>query len=126
MFDEMAEAAVRQSLADRSLQLDGLIEEEMIKERRKVSEEDAYLFIERMKNPNTQKKTEYEIRKMRQWLMENGEGRGPEEISPKDLNLYIAGMFFSLKKRNGSEYEPDSLRCMYSSIHRYLTSKNYP
>ena len=48
MFDEMAEAAVRQSFADRSLQLDGLIEAQMNKERRKVSEEDTYLFVERM------------------------------------------------------------------------------
>ena len=44
----MAEAAVRQSLADRSLQLDGLIEAEINKEWREVSEEDTYLFVERM------------------------------------------------------------------------------
>ena len=34
--------------------------------------------------------------------------------------------FAELKKENGNEYEPDSLRVMQASLDGYLRSKNYP
>ena len=118
----MADSVLR-SLADRSLALDALIETE--NQHRQISEDDTFAFVERMKNSNTKKKTDYDVKKLQQWLSETGEYRCPEDIPPKDLNFYLARMILSIKKPNGDEYEPDSLRSIYSSIHRHLTTKHY-
>lgn len=54
------------------------------------------------------------------------ETREPEEIPPAELDRHLATYFSIIKKHDGNEYEPASLRGMLCSIERYLRSKNYP
>jgi hypothetical protein len=46
-----------------------------------------------------------------------------EEIEPAQLDQYIARLFLSVQNRKGEEYEPDTLKCIQSSINRYLGDK---
>ena len=50
----------------------------------------------------------------------------PEELSPNELNKVFTQFFAEIRKKNGSDYEPDLLRVMQAGLHRYLLSKNYP
>jgi len=49
-----------------------------------------------------------------------------ESFSPQALDESLTKFYAEVRKRNGSEYEPDSLREMQTSIDRYLRQKNYP
>ena len=119
-------AAARQSLVDRLMQLDGLIDKENQSPQGAVTPTDTYAFVESMKNANTQSKTKSDVRKVCQWLLEIDEIRQPEDIPPGELNMYLARMLLTFKKQSGKEYEPDSLKSIVNSLSRYLTSKNYP
>jgi hypothetical protein len=46
-----------------------------------------------------------------------------EEIEPAQLDQYLARFFLSVQNRKGEEYEPDTLKCIQSSINRYLGDK---
>lgn len=54
------------------------------------------------------------------------ETREPESIPPAELDRHLATYFSIIKKHDGNEYEPASLRGMLCSIERYLRSRNYP
>jgi hypothetical protein len=119
-------AAVRQSLANRLMQLDGLIDTENQSLQGVVTPTDTYAFVEKMKNANTQSKTKRDVRKVCQWQLEIDEIRQPEDIPPGELDMYLARMLLTFKKQSGEEYEPNSLTSIVISLSRYLTSKNYP
>jgi hypothetical protein len=50
-----------------------------------------------------------------------GEERAPGQIPPKDLDSIMARFFLGVLKKDGTEYEPDSLGSMYNSL-----EINYP
>jgi hypothetical protein len=101
-------AAVRQSLANRLMQLDGLIDTENQSLQGVVTPTDTYAFVEKMKNANTQSKTKRDVRKVCQWQLEIDEIRQPEDIPPGELDMYLARMLLTFKK--WEEYEQDSLK----------------
>ena len=49
----------------------------------------------------------------------------PEDISVSGLDIYLARFFLFArpKKKQQSEYEPDTLRCILASISRHLQEK---
>ena len=56
-------------------------------------------------------------------------GGNKEEIEScevSQLNEALAQFFAGLRKENGKEYEPDSLKVMLASLDCYLRNKNYP
>jgi hypothetical protein len=55
-----------------------------------------------------------------------GEERAPGQIPPKDLGSIMARFFLGVLKKDGTEYELDSLGSMYNSLHRHLRDMKSP
>ena len=49
-----------------------------------------------------------------------GEMRDSVEIPAKDLDSLLSRFFLGVLKKNGDEYEPDSLSSMFNSLDRHL------
>uniref|UniRef100_A0A2C9KPM5 ZMYM2-like/QRICH1 C-terminal domain-containing protein n=1 Tax=Biomphalaria glabrata TaxID=6526 RepID=A0A2C9KPM5_BIOGL len=79
-----------------------------------------------MENKNTHRKTGADMRILTAYMRSLNEMRLPEAIPPNDLDKYLSSFFLVVRKADGSEYEPCSLRAMLASIERYLRFKNYP
>ena len=77
-------------------------------------------------NRNTHRKTGADMRILGTYMRSLNEMRAPETIPPSDLDKYLSSFFLVVRKTDGSEYEPCSLRAMLASIERYLRQKNYP
>ncbi|KAK7107320.1 hypothetical protein V1264_015266 [Littorina saxatilis] len=77
-------------------------------------------------NRNTHRKTGADMRILATYMRSLNEMRAPETIPPTDLDKYLSSFFLVVRKTDGSEYEPCSLRAMLASIERYLRQKNYP
>jgi len=74
-----------------------------------------------MKNVNTKRKTESDIRIFKDWLSTVGEHRNPEYIGVQEMYMHLARFFFSAHETFKDDYEPDSLKCIQASISRYLS-----
>jgi len=64
------------------------------------------------------------MRKPRQFLNEKEENREIQNIPP-ELNELLSQFFYSLRKSDGTEYEPRSLRGMICSFDRVLKYLRY-
>jgi len=50
-----------------------------------------------------------------------------KQMAPQELDKVLSIKFYAkVKKRNGEDDEPESLKIMQSAIERYLKEKNYP
>lgn len=77
-------------------------------------------------NRNTHRKTGADMRILATYMRSLNELRTPETIPPAELDKYLSSFFLVVRKTDGSEYEPCSLRAMLASIERYLRQMNYP
>ena len=82
-------------------------------------------FIANTENRNTKLKTTQDINLLQSYLATQGEFRGISSIPPNELCIYISGFLFSVRKKDGTEYEPVSLRAFISSFERQLRQSNY-
>ena len=48
-----------------------------------------------------------------------------EENEPEKLNKLLETFYADVKNKNGSDYEPDSLRVMIAALDRHLNEKGY-
>ena len=48
-----------------------------------------------------------------------------EEIVAESLDKVLSQFYGEIRKQDGREYEPDSLRVMQSSLYRHLSEKRY-
>ena len=48
-----------------------------------------------------------------------------EEYSPTEQNEILCSFYGEIRRQDGKDYEPDSLRVMQAAIHRYLSEKKY-
>ena len=85
-----------------------------------VSDADISQFLEENENKNTARKTSQDVALFKTFLRE-GKLNDPEELTPLQLRQFIV----SVRKQDGSDYEPSPLRCMVASIERYLKKKSY-
>lgn len=87
---------------------------------------DVDRFIASEVNKNTKKKTDLDMKKVRDFfqcvLKEN---RPLESIPPVQLNKLLCIFFMNVRNNHGKEYEPATIRNMACSIDRYLKSKDY-
>ncbi|CAI9734230.1 Hypothetical predicted protein [Octopus vulgaris] len=79
-----------------------------------------------MENKHTQRKTDTDMRTLSSYLKSLNESRNPERIPPDELDNYLSSFFMVVRKADGSEYEPKTLRAIMASIERYLRCRNYP
>ena len=83
-------------------------------------------FIEKQCNQNTLSKTHRDIELLKKFLAFENEEREIHNIEPKALNNYISEFIVKVRKQDGGEYEPTTLRSFISSFDRFLRKKNYP
>ena len=90
-----------------------------------VSDDDVNAFSEQQENDNTKKKTLYDLKIFREFLETCDEKREIENITPVELRAIIKKFVLAVRKKNGDEYEPSSIRAFLQSIDRYLRKNNY-
>ncbi|KAK3698710.1 hypothetical protein QZH41_001723 [Actinostola sp. cb2023] len=78
------------------------------------------------KNENTSQSTRNWIKVFQSWAEKRGHHEKIENHAPEELNKLRLEVFYAeVRKQNGENYEPDSLRVMVTSIDRYLRDKGY-
>ena len=90
-----------------------------------ISDEEVKEFTEKLENKNTKKKTLYDIKVFKEYLDACDEKREIEDITPVELQEIIKKFVLAVRKKNGEEYEPSSLRAFIQSIDRHLRKNNY-
>ena len=90
-----------------------------------LSDEDMAKLSENSKNKNTVRSTNNWVSVFREWAKERGKNDNIEEYVVCLLEMdRTLGLFFGeIRRQNGKEYEPDSLRVMQGAIQRYLVDK---
>lgn len=83
-------------------------------------------FIANEANKNTLAKTRQDVKLVKDYLKQKGESRDIENIPPVELNQLLSLFIMSVRKKDGTQYEPASLRAFISSLDRYLKSNYYP
>ena len=86
---------------------------------------DVDSFITENENKNTQLKTKQDLNLIHSYLASQAEFRQIHEIPPDHLCEFICGFLYSVRKKDGGEYEPVSLRAFVSSFERHLKNKKY-
>ena len=82
-------------------------------------------YITDQENKNTRAKTRRDVKLLTAFLLEKNEQRKIEEIQPEELNRYVSEFIVSVKRKDGQDYEPSSLRGLFSSFNRYLKERKY-
>ncbi|XP_071118540.1 uncharacterized protein KIAA1958-like [Haliotis cracherodii] len=89
----------------------------------KVTVEDVDQFLDTGVNQNTKRKTEQDVIVLQEEA--NLEFREFSVIPPTELSNYLSMFILSVKKKDGGEYEPSSLRSFISSVQRVMKKKGY-
>ena len=82
-----------------------------------ISDEEIKEFTEKLENENTKKKTLYDLKVFKEYLDACDEKR--------EKNVFFKKCVLAVRKKNGEEYEPSSLRAFIQSIDRHLRKNNY-
>ena len=82
-------------------------------------------YITDQENKNTRAKTQRDVKLLTTFLLEKNEQRKIEEIQPEELNRYVSEFIVSVKRKDGQDYGPSSLRGLFSSFNRYLKERKY-
>ena len=90
-------------------------DEEFIEELRNTSE-----------NKNTKRSMDYWTNIFQQWAKTRGKYEQLESYEVPELNEALAQFFAELRKENGTDYEPDSLKVMQAALDRHLEAKLIP
>ena len=89
-----------------------------------VSDEDISQFLEENENKNTARKPSQNVALFKTFLTDR-KLNDPEELTPLQLDASLRQFIISVRKQDGSDYEPSWLRCMVAIIERYLKKKSY-
>ena len=84
---------------------------------------DTEAFVESMKNKNTKRKTEGDVKKFVEFLKEQDELRKPEELDDAEFDKNLTRFFLLAKRKDGKDYEPDTLKAFQTSLQRHLSEK---
>ena len=91
-----------------------------------VSESDVEQFIEGEENANTKKKTFYDLKLIKKFLVEERhEIREIEKIPATELDSYLSQFVLAARKKTGKYYEPSSLRGILATVERHLSRSSY-
>ena len=83
-------------------------------------------FIEGQANKNTVSKTNRDVSLLKEFLRAKEMDKEIESLEPKELEDVLCAFIGEVKKKDGGEYEPTTLRSFISSFDRYLRRKSYP
>ena len=80
---------------------------------------DVKEFIDGKRKKNTMQATNRDVTNVHRWLLESKmELRSITEIPSLELNAYISMYLISVRKQDGTEYEPSTLTSMLYSFDR--------
>ena len=77
------------------------------------------------KNKNTQQSTNNWINLWSAWAEQKGHDKSIEGYEPVAQNKILEDFYATVRKKNGEDDEPDSLRVMVTAMDRYLADKGY-
>ena len=73
--------------------------------------------VESTENRNTKEKAKRNVQLFKEFLRkEKNDLREVHTIAPAELNKYLAEFILSVRRKDGEDYEPSSLRCLVSSL----------
>ena len=78
------------------------------------------------KNDNTTRSTATWLKTFNSWAESRNIVPELSLFAPDELNDILRRFYAEVRKENGDDYEPDSLRVMQAALHRYLISCKYP
>ena len=82
-------------------------------------------FIDGQQNKNTMKKTLCDVGLVEKFLRLKKEERDIHLIPPNKLDPLLANFLLTVRKNDGGDFEPSSLRSIISSVDRKLRQTNY-
>ena len=89
-----------------------------------LSNQEIKKFIMSQQQANTVKKTTYDMNVFQRFLNERGEKRKVVAIPPEELDSLLCNFNITAKKKDNSEYEPDTMSSFSRSIQRFLDDNN--
>ena len=75
---------------------------------------------------NTKRSTDYWKGIFEKWAKTRGKKEQLESYHIPELNDALSQFYAELRKENGQDYEPNSLKLMQAALDRHLRSQNYP
>ena len=93
--------------------------------RFKLSNIEVNVMQDKAKNLNTSKATKTWYNAYKCWATERSERLDIENLSPSELNKVLGKFYAELCKKDGNDYEPESLGVMQASLDRYLKENGY-
>ena len=85
------------------------------KKSKLLGDEEIHSFIKNQQQENTVNKTRYDLNV---FLNECGERRQLTEIPPAELKSLLCNFYITAKKKDDTEYEPDTMSSFARSIQR--------
>ena len=86
-----------------------------------ITDEELIEFVEEQENTNIKRKTAYEL--FKNFIQTSNPSllcsTSLHEFSPQVMNDHLSKFIFAVRKKDGSDYGPTSLRGFLSSIQRY-------
>ena len=102
-------------------------ENEVWNNKTTLTDQKVDVFVEGQRNPRTVEKTKSDAGKFVKFIQEqtHSEKRRLTEIPPAELDNYLCHFILKIRKKDGEEYEPDSLSSFRNSIERHLRQQQY-
>ena len=92
-----------------------------------VSSEEIQELKSVVVNKNTSRSTKQWMNVFQSWTKSRHLGNvSIETMPPEELDKVLTKLYAEVKKKDGDDYEPESLKIMQSAIERHLKDKNYP
>ena len=82
-------------------------------QKKQKKREELLEYVQSNRNKNTTIKTNRETGRFLDYLKKEGETRNVRFIPPEDMDTYLGSFLKSLVKKNGEEYEPDSVSSFF-------------
>ena len=91
-----------------------------------VSDEEISEINETAASKNTARATKAWMSAWAEWCKARNINVNMESYCPQGLDGLLNKFYIEIRKKDGTDYEPDSLRVMQAAIDRYLRRNNYP
>ena len=88
-----------------------------------LPKKDLKKLSETAENQSTKKGTSNWVKIYKQWAHKRSINPNLEEIEGESLDEVLSQFYGDIRKQDGKEYEPDSLRVMQSLLYRCLSEK---
>ena len=87
------------------------------------TQEEIQGFINNQKSANTTKKTTTDMNTLSRYMKTIGMSESVESLPASEHDHLLCKFFMNIRKKNGEEYEPDTISGFQRSIQRYLSEK---